>query len=60
MPGSSGSKLLGNKLKFIIGVGGTTKRASRVKMDLLGSILKTMDKPPTASEREKKAAKGGD
>ena len=27
-------------------------------MDLLGSILSNMDKPPTASEREKKAAKG--
>ena len=28
-------------------------------MDLLGSIMGSMDKPPTASEREKKMQKGG-
>ena len=28
-------------------------------MDLLGSIMGSMDKPPTASEREKKMKKGG-
>jgi hypothetical protein len=27
-------------------------------MDLLGSILGSMDKPPSASEKEKKLAKG--
>ena len=29
-----------------------------VAMDLLGSILGSMDKPPSASEKEKKIAKG--
>ena len=28
-------------------------------MDLLGSIMGSMDKPPTASEREKNMQKGG-
>ena len=28
-------------------------------MDLLGSIMGSMDKPPTASKREKKMKKGG-
>ena len=31
---------------------------STAAMDLLGSILGSMDKPPSASEKEKKLAKG--
>ena len=32
--------------------------ATRCSMDLLGSILGSMEKPPSASEKEKKMAKG--
>lgn len=37
---------------------GVQSQPEQPAMDLLGSILGSMDKPPSASEKERKLAKG--